>query len=189
MIQVKENFSLNIEISLHMCYNKLKRKGHFFQSLYGGRGVSHLPIFHSLVSSCKSNSRIANVPLSVCPSVCQSVTKTPQPIRIAPNNHQAYQPLSLSTIEPIDHQAYRPSSLSTIEPIKHQAYQASSLSTIEPINHRASWPSSLSTIIPFDHQAYPIKWSYQQSSPLATSLSTLVLLSRLLSLSACSLFQ
>ena len=138
LIQVKENFSLNIEISLHMCYNKLKRKGHFFQSLYGGRGVSHLPIFHSLVSSCKSNSRIANVPLSVCPSVCQSVTKTPQPIRIAPNNHQAYQPLSLSTIEPIDHQAYRPSSLSTIEPIKHQAYQASSLSTIEPINHRAS---------------------------------------------------
>ena len=49
--------------------------------------------------SCESDSRIANVRLSVC----LSVTETPQPLRIAPVGHRAYQPLSLSTIEPIDH--------------------------------------------------------------------------------------
>ena len=38
-----------------------------------------------------------------CPSVCPSVTETPQPLRIAPIGHRAYQPLSLLTIEPIDH--------------------------------------------------------------------------------------
>ena len=55
-------------------------------------------------------------------SVRLSVTNTPQRLRIAPIDHRAYQPSSLSTIEPIDHQAYQPSSLSTIEPINHQAY-------------------------------------------------------------------
>ena len=48
-----------------------------------------------------------SVHLSVRPSVRLSVTKTPQPLRIAPIDHQAYRPSSLSTIEPIDHQAYR----------------------------------------------------------------------------------
>ena len=56
--------------------------------------------------SRKSYSRIANIRLSVH----QSVTKTPQPLRIAPIdkpiNHRAYQPSSLLTIEPIDNQAY-----------------------------------------------------------------------------------
>ena len=68
--------------------------------------------------------------LSVHQSVCQSVTKIHQPLRIAPINHQdywAYWPTSLSTIKPIDHQAYRPSSLSAIKPINHQAYCQSSL--------------------------------------------------------------
>ena len=61
--------------------------------------------------------------------VCLSITKTPQPLRIAPINHWAYLPSSLSTIEPINHRAYQPSSLLTIKPIDHQAYQPSSLST------------------------------------------------------------
>ena len=56
-------------------------------------------ILNNVVFSPKSDSRIANF----CSSVCPSVTKTPQPLRIAPIGHRAYQPLSLSTIEPIDH--------------------------------------------------------------------------------------
>ena len=36
-------------------------------------------------------------------SVCPSVTETPLPLRIAPIDHQTYQPLSLLTIEPINH--------------------------------------------------------------------------------------
>ena len=71
--------------------------------------------------------------MSVRLSVRPSVTKTPQPLRIAP----------------IDHWAYRPSSLSTIKPIDYWAYWPSSLSTIELITHQACWPSSLSIIIPF----------------------------------------
>ena len=39
-------------------------------------------------------------------SVRPSVTETPQPLRIAPIDHQAYRPSSLSTIKPINHQAY-----------------------------------------------------------------------------------
>ena len=112
--------------------------------------------------SRESDSRIANVRLSVChrnPSASQNCS---------------YRPLSLSTIEPIDHWAYWPSSLSTIKPINHQAYQPSSLSTIKPIDHQAYWPLSQSTIEPTDH------WAYQPSS-----LFTLALLSRLLSLLAC----
>ena len=70
------------------------------------RLFSKAPVF-----SRESDSIIANVRLSVSPSVCLSVclsvTKTPQPLRFAPINHQAYQPLSLSTIDPSDHQAYR----------------------------------------------------------------------------------
>ena len=56
----------------------------------------------SLLFSREGDSTIANVRLSVR----QSVTKTPQPLRIGPIDHQAYRPSSLSTIEPIDHQAY-----------------------------------------------------------------------------------
>ena len=72
-------------------------------------------ILINVVFSPKSNSRIANF----CSSVCPSVTKTPQPLRIAPIGHQAYQPWSLLTIETFDNQAYQPLSLSTIEPINH----------------------------------------------------------------------
>ena len=61
----------------------------------------------------KSNSRITNVFLSVC----LSVTETTQPLRFAPIVHQAYLPLSLSTIEPINHRTYQPWSLSTFKPI------------------------------------------------------------------------
>ena len=96
---------------------------------------------------------------SVHQSVCLSVTKTPQPLRIAPINHWAYWPSSLSTIEPIDHRAYQPLSLSTIEPLDHHAHRSLSLSTNEAIDHRTYQPSSLSTS---------------------------GLLSRILSLSACS---
>ena len=80
--------------------------------------------------------------MSVRLSVRPSVTKTPQPLRIAPIDHWAYPPSSLSTSEPIHHQAYRPSSLSTIKPINHWAYWPLSLLTTKPINHRAYWPSS-----------------------------------------------
>ena len=115
--------------------------------------------------------------MSVCLSVCPSVTKTPQPLRIAPIDHQVYRPSGLSTIKPIDHQAYWPSSLSTIKPIDYQAYWPSSQLTLKPIesiNHQAYRPSILSTIKPMDHWAH---WP--------TSLLTYGLLSRLLSLSAC----
>jgi len=44
--------------------------------------------------SRESDSTVANVRLSVR----LSVTETPQPLRIAPIDHRAYQPLSLSTI-------------------------------------------------------------------------------------------
>ena len=46
--------------------------------------------------------------MSVRLSVCPPVTETPQPLRIAPIDHRAYQTLSLSTIELIDHWAYQP---------------------------------------------------------------------------------
>ena len=36
--------------------------------------------------------------MSVCLSVCLSVTETPQPLRIAPIDHRAYWPSSLSTL-------------------------------------------------------------------------------------------
>ena len=49
---------------------------------------------------------VAKATLELQMSVCLSVKKTPQPLRIAPINHQAYQPSSLLTIEPIDHRAY-----------------------------------------------------------------------------------
>ena len=45
---------------------------------------------------------VAKATLESQMSVCTSVTETPQPLRIAPIGHQAYQPLSLSTIKPID---------------------------------------------------------------------------------------
>ena len=123
----------------------------------------------------ESDSRIANVCLSVYPSVCPSVIKTPQPLRIMPISQisaylslspltikpisqKAYQPLSLSTssllnIKSIDHRAYLPSSLLTIKPFDHRAYRPLSLSTIYLIDHQAYQPSSLSTIKPIDHQA------------------------------------
>ena len=59
----------------------------------------------------KSNSRIINVHLSVCPLVCQKAK--PHSISelllltIEPTDNRAYQPLSLLTIGPIDHRAYR----------------------------------------------------------------------------------
>ena len=100
-----------------------------------------------IVFICGSEFSVAKATLelqmSVCQSVCPSVTKTPQPLRIAPIGHQAYRPLSLWTIEPINHRAYWPSSLSTIEPLR-----------ITPINHQAYQPLSLLTIEPIDHWVY-----------------------------------
>ena len=72
-------------------------------------------------------------------SVCLSVTKTPQPLRIVPISHQAYRPWSLLTIKPIDHRAYQPASLLTIEPFDHWAFWPLSLLTIKPINYWAHW--------------------------------------------------
>ena len=122
-------------------------------------------IIVKLIFSCKSDSRIANVRLSVRqsvshqnPSASQNWSYQPlSPLTMEPINHQAHWQSSLSTIKPIDHQAYWPSSLLTIKPIDHQAYRPSSLLTIKPIDHRANWPSSLlslSTIKPIDHQFY-----------------------------------
>ena len=69
--------------------------------------------------NCSISFSVAKATLQSQMSVCLSVTETPQPLRIAPIDHRAYQ---LSTIQPIDHQAYQPSSLPTIKPINHQAY-------------------------------------------------------------------
>ena len=91
------------------------------------------------IFSRNSNSRIANVRLSVC----QSITKTSF-------SELLLWPLSLSTIEPIDHWTYQPLNLSTIEPINHWAYQPLSLSTIEPIN-QAYQQLSLSTTKCINH--------------------------------------
>ena len=55
--------------------------------------------------SCESDSRIANVRLSVRQSVRQSVTKTPQPLRIKPICHYAYLLISQT---PISHHANQP---------------------------------------------------------------------------------
>ena len=104
--------------------------------------------------SRKSNSRIANVRLSVCLSVCYKNLSELLLSAIEPIDHWAYWLSSLLTIKPIDHWAYWPLSLLTIEPIDHQAYIPSSLLTIRLINHRAYWPSGLSTIEPIDHQAW-----------------------------------
>ena len=48
---------------------------------------------------------------SVHPSISLSVTKPPQPLRIAPIDYRAYQPLSLLTIKPIGHYICRLSDL------------------------------------------------------------------------------
>ena len=78
--------------------------------------------------------------------------------------------------------AYQPSCNPSMMPICHNPPLASSsLSTIEPIDHRAYQPSTPSTNISIDHQAYPIS----HRAHWASSLLTLALLSRLLSLSAC----
>ena len=126
-------------------------------------------------------------------SVCQSVTKNYQPLRILSICHYAYILISkmfylISQISDLISESFlsaiRPISWAlrcfylishTIEPIDHQAYQQSSLSTIEPINHwtywplshPAYWPSSLLTIKPIDHRAY------RPSSLSLLSLSTI----------------
>ena len=112
-----------------------------------------------LLFSCKSNSRIAIVCLSVHLSICYQELKIARLDRlclstIVPIAPPAYWPSCLLTIMLIDHQAYRPSCLLTIVPIDHRAYRPPSLSTIEPIDHRAYWQLSLLTIKPIDHQAY-----------------------------------
>ena len=76
------------------------------------------------IFSRESDSTIANVR----PSVCLSVTKTPQPLRITPTNHRGYRPSSLLTVKPIDHQAYWPSSPLIIKPIN----LSSSFATFKP---------------------------------------------------------
>ena len=48
---------------------------------------------------------VAKATLQSQMSVRLSVTKTPQPLRITPIDHQAYRPSSLLTVKPIDHQA------------------------------------------------------------------------------------
>ena len=58
-----------------------------------------------------------------CPSVCLSITETPQPVRIAPIDH--YQSLSLSTTDLSSLLTIKP----TIKPIDHQAYRLLSLLT------------------------------------------------------------
>ena len=74
-------------------------------------------ILWSLVFSHKSNSRIANVSLSIW-------NQNPS----ASKNH-AHQPnLSISAIKPINNRAYQPLNLLTIEPIDHWAYQSLILS-------------------------------------------------------------
>ena len=64
-------------------------------------------MYHNIFSR-ESNSRIANVRLSVSPSVSQLTLKPIESI-----NHQAYRPSILSTIKPMDHWAHWPTSLLT----------------------------------------------------------------------------
>ena len=66
-----------------------------------------------------SVAKVTQMQMAIQLSVCPSVIKTPQPLRIAPIDHRAYWPSSLLTIKPIDHQTYQPSSLLTIKPIDH----------------------------------------------------------------------
>ena len=53
------------------------------------RAVQYL-FLQLIIFSRESDSRIANVRPSVCPSIRLSVTETPQPLRIAPIGRQAY---------------------------------------------------------------------------------------------------
>ena len=68
------------------------------------------------IFSRESESRIKNVYLSVC----QSVTKTPQPLRIISKSHHTYQPPCSPTNKPL--------CISAIMPICHHAYLQSSQS-------------------------------------------------------------
>ena len=110
------------------------RKCPFTQNFAKQPNIFLVPKVLRIIFSRKSNSRIANVCLSVCTSVCHRNPKASQ--------NCSYWPLSLLTIKPFDHRAYPPSSLLTIKPFNHQAqaYRPSSLLTIEPIDHQAYRP-------------------------------------------------
>ena len=90
-----------------------------FCSYRGEYTVFLIPIIciFAQIFSRESDSRIANVRLSVC----LSVRLSQKPLSLSE--------LLLSSIKPICHWAYQPSSQSTIEPINHRAYQLSSLLT------------------------------------------------------------
>ena len=88
--------------------------------------------------SCKSNSTITNVHLSVC----LSGSKTPQPLIIKPICHYACQIDLLYTYQPSCQSATMPLPLIAIMPISDYAYQPSCPNT----------PLSLSDIIPISHQ-------------------------------------
>ena len=93
-----------------------------------------------LLFSCKSNSRIAIVCLSVHLSICY------QELKIARLDR-----LCLSTIVPIAPPAYWPSCLLTIMHIDHFAYHPSYLLNFMPFNHCVYWPLCLLTIVPISH--------------------------------------
>ena len=93
-----------------------------------------------LLFSCKSNSRIAIVCLSVHLSICY------QELKIARLDR-----LCLSTIAPIAPPAYWPSCLLTIMHIDHFAYHPSYLLNFMPFNHCVYWPLCLLTIVPISH--------------------------------------
>ena len=94
---------------------------------YPSSYILHHPSSFFIISQLLSFSAclsVAKATIQSQMSIRLSVTKTLQPLRIASIEHQAYQPLSLSTIIPVDHQA---------NPIK-RSYQPSSPLTIEPID-------------------------------------------------------
>ena len=110
-----------------------------------------------LIFSRESDSRIANV-LGWCGyikswvwlySVCLSVTKTPQPLRIMPKPNLSSQPISLYTNQPSYYLATMPLPPKPLKiiTIGHHVYQPSWHSTIKPIG-------SLSAIMSISHCAY-----------------------------------
>ena len=96
-----------------------------------------------LLFSCKSNSRIAIVCLSVHLSICY------QELKIARLDR-----LCLSTIVPIAPPAYWPSCILTILPIIHHTFWTLCLLTTVYIDHCAYWPLCLSAICLFLISAY-----------------------------------
>ena len=107
------------------------------------------------VFSRESDSRIANVRLSVCLSVRhRNPLASQNPVYLLLSLYlDAYRSLSLSIIKAIDHRGYEPSSLSTMEPshlTNHLSRQSAILPPLSPDSYYANHQlfRDLSAIMP-----------------------------------------